>query len=206
MHEFVFYLYFILLQQMKHFDKNVPRVHRCISLVYNEIGEERARKILDARAQQQAAETSSALGKAPKTANLSSMASTSTPKSAAKSPKEKKHILVTPQVIRTKKGKEKTILKKVFLLPYQFCANGNFNYHYFRPWCMRKRISVMMNLNLQGNWCLGMFWRSCSVSSLWLMQGIWSECSLCKWPLTMGGRWPKRSRCTNQVHSKFYFL
>jgi len=71
-----------LFQQMKHFDKNVPKIHRCISLVYNEIGEERARKILDARASQQAAETSSAQGKAPK-ANLSFGATTSTPKSVA---------------------------------------------------------------------------------------------------------------------------
>lgn len=92
----------------------MPKVHRCISLVYKEIGEDRARRILDARAQLQAANTSAALGKAPKSANVSGIATTSTPKTPAKSPKTKgKHILVTPQVIRTKMGKEKTILKKV---------------------------------------------------------------------------------------------
>jgi len=111
---------------MKHFDKNVPRVHRCISLVYKEIGEERARRILDARAQQQATEASAAQGKAPKALTASMAATTSTPMSSSKLPKEHnyaaksakttgRHILVTPKVIRTKKGKEKTILKKVLI-------------------------------------------------------------------------------------------
>jgi len=106
---------------MKHFDKNVPKVHRCISLLYNEIGEDRARKILDERAQLQAAEVSAAQGKVPKAASMSMVAATSTPKSAAKTPKERgKHILVTPKVIRIKKGKEKTILKKVLVVGFSY--------------------------------------------------------------------------------------
>lgn len=44
---------------MRFFDKDVPKIHRCVALLYNELGEERARRILDARAKQRAFETAS---------------------------------------------------------------------------------------------------------------------------------------------------
>lgn len=44
---------------MKFFDRDVPKIHRCVALLYSELGEERARKILDTRAKQRAFETAS---------------------------------------------------------------------------------------------------------------------------------------------------
>jgi len=132
---------------MKFFDKSIPKIHRSIALLYNEIGEERARKILDVRAKQRAFDA--ATGKTPPAPPPSAagsyaqaVAEATTPKASAvkKSAVNKgsPHILVTPKLVRKKDGTQKEILKKVTIvdsLPLIFNSNG---FILIRDWSLSK--------------------------------------------------------------------
>jgi len=110
---------------MKFFDRSIPKIHRSIALLYNEIGEERARKILDVRAKQRAFDAAS--GKTPQApppsaagsyAQAVALATTPQPSSVRKSviKKGNPHILVTPKLVKKPDGSKKKILKKVTIL------------------------------------------------------------------------------------------